>query len=59
MIWKNGIVAIKVGIVQAVRILDEGIVQNQISGGYGEHLNLKHYIVITMNYGIGMSIQLK
>ena len=73
------------GMVQAVRMLDEGIVQsnlyseneirkykdndfrniiyevqdgefseqiNQISDGYGEALNLKHYVVITQNYNI-------
>ena len=71
--------------IQAVRMLDEGIVQsnlyseneirkykdndfrniiyevqdgefseqiNQISDGYGEALNLKHYVVITQNYNI-------
>ena len=78
-------VVIKFGIVQAVRMLDEGIVQsniycdseikkykddnfrnviyevqegefgkqiNQISEGYGEYLNLRHYVVITLNYNI-------
>ncbi len=78
-------VIIKFGIVQAVRMLDEGIVQsdlycdneiqkykdndfqnaiyevqdgkfakqiNNISAGYGEVLNLKHYVVITQNYNI-------
>ena len=78
-------VVIKFGIVQAVRMLDEGIVQsnlycdneikkykannfqnviyevqegefgkqiNQISNGYGEFLNLKHYLVITPNYNV-------
>ena len=78
-------VVIKFGIVQAVRMLDEGIVQsdlysdseikrykedgfsnviyevrqgefakqfNQVSGGYGEVLNLKHYVVITQNYNV-------
>ncbi|MCX4342973.1 MAG: hypothetical protein OSJ53_03655 [Kineothrix sp.] len=78
-------VMINFGMVQAVRMLDEGIVQsnrcsdneiqkykdndfqniiyevqdgefaeqiNQISDGYGEALNLKHYIVITRNYNI-------
>ena len=78
-------VMIKFGVVQAVRMLDEGIVQsglyseseikrykedgfsnviyevkqgefakqiNQISDGYGENLNLKHYIVITQNYNV-------
>ncbi|MDE6662791.1 MAG: hypothetical protein K2K46_05525 [Lachnospiraceae bacterium] len=78
-------VVIKFGIVQAVRMLDEGIVQNniycdseikkykddnfrnviyevqegefgkqitQISEGYGEYLNLRHYVVITQNYNI-------
>ena len=78
-------VMIKFGVVQAVRMLDEGIVQsglysdseikrykedgfsnviyevqqgefvkqiNQVSGGYGEVLNLKHYIVITQNYNV-------
>lgn len=78
-------VMIKFGIVQAVRILDEGIVQSnlycdneikkykdnnfqniiyevqegefgkqisQISEGYEECLNLKHYVVITPNYNV-------
>lgn len=78
-------VIINFGIVQAVQMLDEGIVQcdlysedeirrykddnfknviyeveggefkkriNNISNGYGEILNLKHYIVITHNYNI-------
>ncbi len=78
-------VIIKFGMVQAVRMLDEGIVQGklyseneikkykdnnfqniiyevregefgrqirEISDGYGEVLNLKHYIVITQNYNI-------
>ena len=78
-------VLINFGMVQAVRILDEGIVQsnlysdneiqkykdndfqniiyevqdgeflgqiNQISDGYGEVLNLKHYVVITQNYTV-------
>lgn len=78
-------VVIKFGIVQAVRMLDEGIVQNnlyydneikkfkdnnfqnviyevqegefgkqidQISDGYGEYLNLRHYVVITSNYNV-------
>lgn len=78
-------VTINFGMVQAVRMLDEGIVQsnlyseneirkykdndfrniiyevqdgefseqiNQISDGYGEALNLKHYVVITQNYNI-------
>lgn len=78
-------VVLKFGIVLAVRMLDEGIVQsdlysdnevekyknhnfeniiyeiqggefqkqiNKISDGYGESLNLKHYIVITQNYNI-------
>ena len=78
-------VVIKFGIVQAVRMLDEGIVQsniycdseikkykddnfwnviykvqegefgkqiNSISDGYGEYLNLRHYVVITQNYNI-------
>lgn len=78
-------VMINFGMVQAVRMLDEGIVQsnlyseneiqkykdndfqniiyevqdgefaeqiNQISDGYGEVLNLKHYVVITQNYNI-------
>lgn len=78
-------VMIKFGIVRAVRMLDEGIVQSnlychdeiqkykdnnfqnviyevqdgefakqiiQISDGYGECLNLKHYVVITQNYNI-------
>ena len=78
-------VAIKFGIVQAVRMLDEGIVQSnlysdsemkrykedgfsnviyevqqgeflkqidQVSDGYGDILNLKHYVVITQNYNV-------
>ena len=78
-------VVIKFGIVQAIRMLDEGIVQgnlyfdneikkykdnnfqnviyevqegefgkqiNQISEGYGECLNLKHYVIITPNYNV-------
>lgn len=78
-------VIIKFGIVQAMRMLDEGIVQsdiycdneiqkykdnnfqnviyevqdgefekqiNNIADGYGEVLNLKHYVVITQNYNI-------
>ena len=78
-------VMINFGMVQAVRMLVEGIVQsnlyseneiqkykdndfqniiyevqdgefaeqiNQISDGYGEVLNLKHYVVITQNYNI-------
>lgn len=78
-------VMIKFGMVQAVRMLDEGIVQsnlysdneikkykdnnfqnviyeaqegqfgkqvNEISNGYGEVLNLKHYVVINQNYNI-------
>ena len=78
-------VVIKFGIVQAVRMLDEGFVQsnlycdneikkykddnfqniiyevqegefgkqiNQISDGYGEYLNLRHYVVITPNYNV-------
>lgn len=78
-------VMINFGMVQAVRMLDEGIVQsnlysgneiqkykdndfqniiyevldgkfaeqiNQISDGYGEVLNLKHYVVITQNYNV-------
>lgn len=78
-------VVIKFGIVYAVRMLDEGIVQNsvycddeikkykdnnfqnviyevqegefgkqinQISGGYGESLSLRHYVVITSNYNV-------
>lgn len=78
-------VMIKFGMVQAVRMLDEGIVQSElyyeneikkykgdnfqnviyevqegefgkqvseISDGYGEFLNLKHYIVITENYNV-------
>ena len=73
------------GVVKAIRMLDEGIVQNElyldsevekfkkdgfknviyeikegqflreiqnISGGYCEALNVKHYIVITQNYNI-------
>ena len=78
-------VVIKFGIVQAIRMLDEGFVQsnlycdneikkykddnfqniiyevqegefgkqiNQISDGYGEYLNLRHYVVITPNYNV-------
>lgn len=78
-------VTIKFGMVQAVRMLDEGIVQsnlysdteiekykknnfqnviyevqngnfmkqiNKISDGYGEILNLKHYVLITQNYNV-------
>ena len=78
-------VMINFGMVQAVPMLDEVIVQsnlyseneirkykdndfrniiyevqdgefseqiNQISDGYGEALNLKHYVVITQNYNI-------
>ena len=78
------------GMVQAVRMLDEGIVQsnlyseneirkykdndfqniiyevqdgkfleqiNQISDGYGEALNLKHYVVITQNYNIDIATE--
>lgn len=78
-------VMLNFGMAQAVRMLDEGIVQsnlyseneiqkyknndfqniiyevqdgefseqiNQISDGYGEVLNLKHYVVITQNYNI-------
>lgn len=81
----NVCIIIKFGIVQAVRMLDEGIVQNNlysdhelekykdnnfqniiyevqqgefgkqinmISDGYGDVLNLKHYIIITQNYNI-------
>lgn len=81
----NVCVMIKFGMVQAVRMLDEGIVQgdlysdteikrykddnfsnviyeiqqgefakqiNKISGGYGEILNLKHYVLITQNYNV-------
>lgn len=78
-------IIIKFGMVQAMRMLDEGIVQNnlysenevkrykdnnfrnviyeiqegefgnqisEISNGYAECLELKHYIVITQNYNI-------
>lgn len=78
-------VIIKFGIIQAMRMLDEGIVQsdiycdneiqkykdnnfqnviyevqdgefekqiNNIADGYGEVLNLKHYVVITQTYNI-------
>ena len=78
-------VMIKFGVVQAVRMLDEGIVQGilypdneikkykdngfqnviyevregefgkqvtDISNGYKEFLNLKHYVVITQNYNV-------
>ena len=81
----NHHVIINFGVVQAIRMLDEGIVQNElyldsevekfkkdgfknviyeikegqflreiqnISGGYCEVLNAKHYIVITQNYNI-------
>lgn len=81
----NVCVIIKFGMVQAVRMLDEGIVQgnlysdneikkykksnfqntiyevqegefwkliNKFSGGYGDIINLKHYIIITQNYNI-------
>ena len=81
----NVCVIIKFGMVQAVRMLDEGIVQgnlysdseikkykqnnfqntiyevqegefgkqiNKFSGGYGDILNLKHYIIITHNYNV-------
>lgn len=83
-------VVIKFGIVQAVRMLDEGIVQDnlyynneikkykdnnfqnviyevqegefgkqitQLSDGYGEYLNLKHYVVITQNYNVDIITQ--
>lgn len=83
-------VMINLGMVQAVRMLDEGIVQsnlyseneilkykdndfqniiyevqdgkfleqiNQISDGYGEALNLKHYVVITQNYNIDIATE--
>ena len=83
-------VMIKFVIVQAVRMLDEGIVQsnlycdkeiqkykdngfeniiyevqdgefakqiNQISVGYWEVLNLKHYVVITQNYNIDIATE--
>lgn len=85
-------VMINFGMVQAVRMLDEGIVQsnlyseneirkykdndfqnliyevqdgefseqiNQISDGYGEVLNLKHYVVITQNYNIDIVTEWK
>ena len=85
-------VMINFGMVQAVRMLDEGIVQsnlyseneirkykdndfrniiyevqdgefskqiNKISDGYGEALNLKHYIVITHNYNIDIATEWK
>jgi len=78
-------VMIKFGMVQAIRMLDEGMVQNnlysadeikkykdnnfenviyevkegefgkqvnEISKGYGDFLNLKHYVVITENYNL-------
>lgn len=81
----NVCVKITFGMVQAVRMLDEGIVQSnlysdteikrykgdnfanviyevqqgefakqikQISNGYGDILNLKHYVVITQNYNV-------
>lgn len=81
----NVCVMIKFGAVQAVRMLDEGIVQSdlysdseikkykedgfsnviyevrqgefakqikQVSDGYGDILNLKHYVVITQNYNV-------
>ena len=83
-------VMINFGMFQAVRMLDEGIVQsnlyseneirkykdndfqniiyevqdgkfleqiNQISDGYGETLNLKHYVVITQNYNIDIATE--
>ena len=82
---KHTHVIIKFGMVQAVRMLDEGIVQSnlysdaeikkykkdnfenviyevkdgefgkqiyEISDGYGELLNLKHYVVISQNYNV-------
>ena len=85
-------IMIKFGIVQAVRMLDEGIVQsnlyadneikkykdnnfqnviyevqegefakqvNVISNGYGEFLNLKHYVVITQNYNVDIVTEWK
>lgn len=85
-------IMINFGMVQAVRMLDEGIVQsnlysdneiqrykdndfqniiyevqdgefaeqiNQISNGYGEVLNLKHYVVITQNYNIDIVTEWK
>lgn len=81
----NVCVIIKFGMIQAVRMLDEGIVQgklysdneikkykvnnfqntiyevqegefgkqiNKISDGYGDIMNLKHYIIITQNYNV-------
>ena len=30
---------------------------NQISDGYGEALNLKHYVVITQNYNIDIATE--
>ena len=88
----NNLVVIKFGNVSAVRILDEGIVQedvyndeaiddlkknkfdnviyemiggkfenyiNKISGGYSEILDLKHYVIITLNYNIDIISQWK
>lgn len=88
----NVCVMIKFGMVQAVRMLDEGIVQgdlysdteikrykddnfsnviyeiqqgefakqiNKISGGYGEILNLKHYVLITQNYNVDIVTEWK
>ena len=86
----NNIVVIKFGSVSAVRMLDEGMVQddvyddkaisdvkrskfkniiyevfdgkfrnyiNKISGGYGKALDLKHYVVITLNYCVDIVSQ--
>lgn len=85
LLYNNIHVIIKFGMVQAVRMLDEGIVQSnlyseteikrykddnfsnviyevrqgefakqikKILSGYGEVLNLKHYVVITQNYNV-------
>ncbi len=51
-------VMIKFAMVQVVWMPDEGIVHsnhysdNEISNGYGEVLNLRHYVVINQNYNI-------
>lgn len=83
-------VVLEFGVVQAVRMLDEGIVQKDqysdheiekfkkdgfknviyevtggefakqiqdISDGYGETLEMKHYIIITQNYNIDIITQ--
>lgn len=85
LLYNNIHVMIKFGMVQAVRMLEEGIVQSNLYSeseikrykdnnfsnvlyevrqgefakqikkmlsGYGEVLNLKHYVVITQNYNV-------